>query len=424
MGKPLTKEKTLSLLKDKLDGKNYYSFADLEKMTGYTSRHLKRLSKELNKKDIDTMLIHGNSSRTPSIAASDQEKDYIIKFKSQYPKITIAHFKDIYDEDIIDNPDKKDDVIKYNLKKRSKSFFRQMYIDNGWKSPIKRKSYTSDYPIHHLRDAMPKRGMLIQIDGTPHDWFDNGEKHCLHLAIDDASKEIIAGWFTKNECIYGYLKVIEIMIREYGLPLAMYSDKHSIFKSTDEINGETRFQAIMKHLGIETILANSSQAKGRVERYNSTIQNRLVVDIKRYKIKDYDELNVWFNSTYKHYLNKKFANVPLDPNDEFVKVDEDFDYIDNLSIKVERRIQNGDLFSYENCYFSPLNEETGEILHITTGVKVNVLHDIINKKLYIKRYDKLIPCTFIKETRLKDIVNNKKELTSRVSDYIEKGRNT
>ena len=93
MYKILSKEKTLSLLKDKLDGKSSYSYAELERMSGYSKRHLKRMAKELDKKDIETMLIHGNTSRTPAITASDQEKSYIINFKSQYPKITIAQFK-------------------------------------------------------------------------------------------------------------------------------------------------------------------------------------------------------------------------------------------------------------------------------------------------------------------------------------------
>ena len=209
------------------------------------------------------------------------------------------------------------------------------------------------------------------------------------------------------------------MLEEYGVPIAMYSDKHAIFKSADELDGETKFQAIMKRLGIETILANSSEAKGRVERYNGTCQNRLPNDIIRFKIKNYNQLNEWFNSFYKHYLNKKFSYLPLDPVDEFVPVEEDFNYIENLSI-VEERIINNDMFSYEQCLFSPVKEDTGEILHITKGVKVKVFHDIINMKIYIKRYGKLIPCKFIKETRSKDIINNKKELRSRISDFIDK----
>ena len=416
----MSKEEVLSILKDKNNGIIIDSYTSLSRKSGYSVSQLKRYSKLIEEKDIESIKIHGNTGRKPAITVPDQEISYIVNFKSKYPKITIAQFKDIYDEDIVLNPDKKDDVDKYGLKVRSLSFFRNLYIKYNWKSPIKRRKTTSDKPIHHLREAMPRRGMLIQIDGTPYDWLNTGEKWSLHLAIDDATKEIIAGWFTKNECLYGYLKVIKIMIEECGTPIAMYSDKHSIFKSKDELDGETKFQAIMNRLGIETILANSSEAKGRVERYNGTCQNRLPNDIIRFGIKDYDELNAWFNSFYKHYLNKKFALLPLDPVDEFVPVQEDFNYIEMLSIIEERTIQNGDYFSYEQCLFSPVNEETGEILHITTGVKVKVFHDIINMKIYIKRYNKLIPCIFIKETRSKDIVNNKKELRSRISDFIDK----
>ena len=78
------------------------------------------------------------------------------------------------------------------------------------------------------------------------------------------------------------------------------------------------------------------------------------------------------------------------------------------------------MFSYEQCLFFSVKEDTGEILHITKDVKVKVFHDIINMKIYIKRYGKLIPCKFIKETRSKDIINNKKELRSRISDFIDK----
>lgn len=420
MAQRMPKEKALSLLKDKLDGRKNCSYRDLENMTGYSSRHLKRLSKEIEEKDIEELTVHGNTGKKPAITASDQEIGYIVNFKSQYPVITIAQFKDIYDEDVIDNPDKRDDVLKYGLKKRSRSFFRDLYISQGWKSPVRRRKYSGDYPVHHLREALPRRGMLIQIDGTPFDWLDTGRNYCLHLAVDDATKEIISGWFTANECLYGYLKVMEIMIRERGIPLALYSDKHAIFKSKDEYGGNTRFQIIMEKLGVETILANSSQAKGRIERYNETIQLRLINDIRRFHIRDYDHLNEWFNSYYKHYLNRKFAMLPKDPFDEFVEVDKDFDYTGKLSIYETRTIQNGDVFSYENCLFSPYDERTGEIIHIRSGVKVNVLHDIINRKIYISRYGNLIPCAFIRDLRSRDIVDNRKELSSRISDYIEK----
>ena len=414
------KDKLIELLmKRKIDPSITYPY--IARMTGYTKMSIIRMNKKLSEeeKDIEVIKTHGNKGRKPSNTASQTEIEYIVNFKAQYPEITIAQFKDIYDEDIIDNPDKKDDVDKYHLRKRSASFFRELFVKFGWKSPVRHRIRKTKEQVHHLRNAMPRSGMLIQIDGTPYDWFNDDRKYSLHLAIDDATKDIIAGWFTKNECLFGYLKVVEIMIKEYGVPIAMYSDKHSIFKPRDELEGQTKFQIIMERLGVETIRANSSEAKGRVERYNGTCQRRLPNDIKRFKIKDYDELNIWFNSFYKKYLNKKFANVPLDPISEFVPVEEDFDYLDKLSIQVERIIRN-DIFSYEDSLFSPTDQTTGEIKHITNGIKVTVLHDILNKKIYVKRYNQLLPCIYIKDTHKKNEVSNRKDLTSRIGDFIDK----
>lgn len=405
------------LMKRKEDPTITYKY--IQRETGYSKRTIIRVNQELEKKDIKEVLTHGNSNRIPSITASDQEISYIVKFKSLYPKITIAQFRDIYIEDIINNPSKKNDVRKYGLKPRSKSFFRSLFIKQGWKSPVKRRKSKGYGSAHPLRERAPRRGMLVQIDGTPYDWLNDGNVYCLHLAIDDASKEVLAGWFTPHECLYGYLKMLEIIIREYGLPAILFSDKHTIFKAHDE-ESKTKFQIIVERLGIGTIYANSAQSKGRVERYNGTCQLRLPNDIKRFKIKDYDKLNEWFNSFYKDYLNSKFSLPPLDPYDEFVKVDEDFDYFNNLSIKQERVFQNGDYFSYENCILSPYNEETGEIIHIVRGTKVLVIHDILHNKVYLKRYGKLYPCFVLKDSSNKYLVHNSKELRCRISDYIDK----
>lgn len=405
------------LMKRKKDPLITYKY--IERETGYSKRTIIRVNQELEKKDIEDLLKHGNAGKSPSITASSQEISYIVDFKSLYPKITIAQFRDIYIEDVIENPKKARDVKKYNLKARSKSFFRNLFVKMGWKSPVKRRKGKRKESSHPLRDRAPRRGMLVQIDGTPFDWFNDGRMYCLHLAIDDATKEVLAGWFTPHECLFGYLKMLEILIREYGLPAIFFSDKHTIFKSVSEGN-KTKFQVIVEHLGIQAIYASYAQSKGRVERYNGTCQLRLPNDIKRFKVKDYDQLNEWFNSFYKHYLNKKFSLPPLDPHDEFVEVANDLDYFNNLSIKQERIFQNGDYFSYENCLLSPYDEKTGEIIHIVRGTKVLIIHDILHKAVYLKRYNKLYPCFVVKDSSDDHVVHNSKEVRSRISDYIDK----
>ena len=117
---------------------------------------------------------------------------------------------------------------------------------------------------------------------------------------------------------------------------------------------------IMEDLGIEMIFAQSSEAKGRVERSNYTIQNRLPNDIIRYGIKDYDELNIWFNDFYKSYLNSKFAYRPKDPNDEFVTIDDSFDYRNYFYLRKEKTIYNNSF--RDNHYYWSAIDENGELL--------------------------------------------------------------
>ena len=121
------------------------------------------------------------------------------------------------------------------------------------------------------------------IDGTPHDWFQDYKKYSLHLAIDDATSEALCGWFMPTECLEGYVHMLEILVNKYGIPENFYSDKHTILINPKD--GElTNFGYMCEDLGINTIAANTPQAKGKVEKWNNTIQNRLVNDIKRYNI--------------------------------------------------------------------------------------------------------------------------------------------
>ena len=178
---------------------------------------------------------------------------------------------------------------------------------------------------------------MIQIDGTPYDWFGNGEMWTLHLAVDDATSEVLAGYFMPTERQIGYCYTMKLILEKYGIPMSLYSDKHSIFKSVKD-DSITQFGTMMEELGIELIYANSAQAKGRVERYNGTVQRRLPNDIVRFGIKDYDQLNEWFNTFYISYINKKFAFVPLDPDDAFVSIG-NTDLSQIFTIKQERVIK-------------------------------------------------------------------------------------
>ena len=274
----------LKLVQDKTNGLNNYSYSQIASLTGYTKKQIYRFNILINEKDIDSILVHGLSSKPSNNSPSDKEIEFIKNFKNQYPVISISQFMDIYHEDIIFNPKKQDLVKDNNLKLRSYSFFESLYKKEKWISPIKHKEFSKNYINHPLREPSSKRGILIMIDGTPHDWFGNGKKFSLHLAIDDATGEILCGWFMSTECLEGYVMLLYLLVKEHGIPENIYSDRHTILIALKE--GEiTQFGHMCEDLGINQIAALSPEAKGKVERMNKTLQNRLLNDIQRFNIK-------------------------------------------------------------------------------------------------------------------------------------------
>lgn len=377
------KEYALKLVQDKMNGSNNYSYSQISSLTGFSKRHLIRLSQLISKKDIDSVLVHGLINKPSNNSPSSKEIEFIRNFKNQYPLISISQFQDIYHEDIIWNSKMSKIVKDNNLKVRSYSFFENFYRKEGWKSPVKHKSFNKDYETHPLREPSPKRGILIMIDGTPHDWFQNGKKFSLHLAIDDATGECLCGWFMPTECLEGYVHMLEILVTKYGIPENIYCDKHTILISP--IDGNlTQFGMMCEDLGINIIAANTPQAKGKVEKWNNTIQNRLVNDIKRFNIKSIDDLNIFFNDYYCNYLNQKYAYEPKEEETSFVPLD-DIDLSNILCIRDKRIILSGNMISWNNNYYQILDKDYS-IKQIYKGTEIQVFENVLTKIIRVKYY--------------------------------------
>ena len=377
------KEYALKLVQDKMNGSNNYSYSQISSLTGFSKRHLIRLSQLISKKDIDSVLVHGLINKPSNNSPSSKEIEFIRNFKNQYPLISISQFQDIYHEDIIWNSKMSKIVKDNNLKVRSYSFFENFYRKEGWKSPVKHKSFNKDYETHPLREPSPKRGILIMIDGTPHDWFQNGKKFSLHLAIDDATGECLCGWFMPTECLEGYVHMLKILVTKYGIPENIYCDKHTILISP--IDGNlTQFGMMCEDLGINIIAANTPQAKGKVEKWNNTIQNRLVNDIKRFNIKSIDDLNIFFNDYYCNYLNQKYAYEPKEEETSFVPLD-DIDLSNILCIRDKRIILSGNMISWNNNYYQILDKDCS-IKQIYKGTEIQVFENVLTKIIRVKYY--------------------------------------
>ena len=141
--------------------------------------------------------------------------------------------------------------------------------------------------VHQSRPRRPALGELVQIDGSPHAWFeDRGRRSTLIAFIDDATSRLMALRFAEAETTEAYMRTLRGYLDQHGRPVAIYSDKHSIFRvnQQDREGDLTQFTRVLKTLDIQPIHANTPQAKGRVERANQTLQDRLVKELRLRRI--------------------------------------------------------------------------------------------------------------------------------------------
>jgi hypothetical protein len=171
--------------------------------------------------------------------------------------------------------------------------------------------------VYQRRARRSRFGDMLQGDGSRHAWFeDRGEKSTLLLFVDDATSRICVARFTPAESTEGYLLLLEDQLKKHGKPLALYTDKHSSFRVNQEghKNRLTHFAQVLKELDIELICANSPQAKGRVERTNGTLQDRLIKEMRLRGISTIEEANEYLPHFIEEY-NNRFGKKPREEED-------------------------------------------------------------------------------------------------------------
>lgn len=232
----------------------------------------------------------------------------------------------------------------------SKETVRKWMSEAGWWK-IKGKKVTVYHP---RRTRRAQCGELVQIDGSYHDWLEGRNpdgKFCLIVFIDDATSKILKMRFYRHETTEAYFDLMRSYIIEFGLPMALYSDKHGVFrvnaKEAASGSGYTQFGRAMKDVGIELINAHSPQAKGRVERCNGTLQDRMIKWMRLEGINTIIEANHRLDE-YRDLHNMMFAVPPLNSLDAHLEV-QDLNEVWYHFVQVSIRIISKSLtVSYEN----------------------------------------------------------------------------
>ncbi|OUL74541.1 ISNCY family transposase [Paraburkholderia hospita] len=198
--------------------------------------------------------------------------------------------------------------------------------------------------IHQPRARRACFGELVQIDGCEHAWFEDRAPACTLLVyVDDATSRLMVLHFTATESTFSYYEATRAYLERHGKPVAFYSDRASVFhvrnRASTAGQGVTQFGRAMYELNIDTFCANSSPAKGRVERAHLTLQDRLVKELRLRGISTVAEANA-YAPVFMAAYNARFAKPPRSPFDAHrpLREDEDLDAI--LTWRVQRKVSD------------------------------------------------------------------------------------
>jgi transposase len=246
---------------------------------------------------------------------------------------------------------------------------RQLMIAEGLWRPRRARKVV----IHQLRERRASYGELVQLDGSPHDWFEGRAERCTLLNfVDDATSRLMHLRFVECESTFNYFAAVRAYILEHGKPRAFYSDKLGVFRvnmpNPASGTGLTQFGRAMAELDIKLLCAHSPQAKGRVERANQTLQDRLVKELRLRAISSAAEAQAYLPKFIADY-NRRFAVTPRSAQDAHRPLQASEDLRRILSWREERVLSKNLTLSYDGCVYQV---ETTRAAYTMRGARVEV----------------------------------------------------
>ena len=302
----------------------------------------RQLNRVLSGYQVDGLrsLLHGNTGKTPANKTPPESTASILGLAGEdgrYHDFNVCHMHDMLE-------DNESVMI-------GRSTLDRLLRDNGL---IGKRSHKKQVR-RKRRERRSAEGMLLQIDGSPHDWLEGrGPRMSLVGAVDDATNKIIYGVFRPTEDLAGYVMMLRGIYAKYGLPESLYHDCHTILRSPkaptldDELAGiepQSQFQRVLSELGIVSIAAHSPQAKGRVERLWKTLQDRLTKEMRIAGVCSIEQANEFLPGFIRRY-NKRFSVEPKNPQSAWVKPEAKMDLAYYFSVKETRVVKENHTISW------------------------------------------------------------------------------
>lgn len=340
---------------------------------GCTIRHINRMIKGYKQKGKE-FFVHGNKGRKPAHTLEDDIKQNVLDlYRTKYEDANFVHYSELLEEyeNIKISPSTihtilmQENIISPKATRRKRKNLAKKLKEQLKIAKTKKEITDLHNTIIAIEDAHPRRprcayfGEMLQMDASLHNWF-GMNKSQLHIAVDDATGNIVGAYFDYQETLNGYYNVLHQVLTRYGIPYGFFTDRRTVFeykqKKSPSLEEDTftQFGYACKQLGIEIKTSSVAQAKGRVERMFQTLQSRLVVELRLAGISTIDQANEFLNSYIKKF-NKQFA-LPIDNIKSVFEKQPDNEKINLiLAVLTERKIDNGHCIKFDKKYFKPVN---------------------------------------------------------------------
>ena len=265
---------------------------------GVTERQSYRIKARVREEGVKGV-VHGNRGRRCRFKLSEKTERKVVE-------LARGKYRGFNDHHLTEKLEEQEGI------ELSREKVRRVLRAQGISSPRKRRA-----PKHRSRRVRREaEGMMVQIDGSPHDWLEGrGPYLCLVGAIDDATSKVAGAFFEEQETSAAYFRLFLEIGRARGLPTSAYADRHSIFFTEreptidEELSGKqpkTQVGRALEELGVTLIPAGSPQAKGRIERLWGTFQDRLVSELRLAGAKNKEQAQAVLEKFLPQY-NRRFS---------------------------------------------------------------------------------------------------------------------
>ncbi len=313
---------------------------------------------------------HRNKGRKPATTIPQDTRELVERlYKDTYCTASFTHFLEILKEDhgismsdgtvhsilkqaMLVSPCSKK-ATKRLMEKKLRMLARKEHLSKAESEQINAAlAILDDADAHPRRPRSKYFGEMIQMDASELVWAKGAGKWHLHVAVDDATSEVVGAWFDTQETLNGYYRVLYMILKLYGIP--------SRFRTDEEKDTFTQFAAACKTLGIELEATSVPQRKGRVEKMNKTLQGRIPVELLRHGITTMEGANafLWdylprFNAQFSLKDEKDLASST------FLQAPGEADINAILAVVSQRVVDAGSSIKYHNAYYQPYAQLSG-----------------------------------------------------------------